>query len=94
MKYLILADVVDPGVQNVQDWTATWGEMRGEIEDLGGEIIDAHAVLGEHDFQFTCEIDDPETAVQVAVAIERHGLDTTTHQLIDADRLGSLVEDV
>ena len=92
-KYLILATVEDD-VQNVQEWTKTWGDLRGEVKELGSEILDAHAVLGEYDFQFTCEIPDEETAIQVAIAIERHGLDTRTHQLIEADRLGELVEDI
>lgn len=92
-KYAILADV-EGDLQNVQEWTKTWGEIKNEIQRFDGEIIDAYAVLGGYDFQFTCEVDDEETAMKIAIAIERYGLDTHTHQLIDVDRLGELVEDI
>jgi len=92
--YQIHADLVDENAQNVQDWAATWGEIRGEIGDLGGEVVDAYAILGDHDFQITYEVSDQEAAIQAAMAVERHGLDTTTRQVIDVDRMGELVEDI
>jgi uncharacterized protein with GYD domain len=93
-KYTILADVEEGNTQNLQEWVKTWGEIETDVQQLDGELLDAYAVLGDYDFQFTYEAADEETAMQIAVAIERYGLDTNTHQLIDVDRLGSLVEDI
>lgn len=92
--YTILADVRQSDLQNVQEWTKTWGEIKREIEAHGGEFLEAYAILGDHDFQFTYEADDPEDAMQIAVAIERYGLDTHTQQLIDIEKLADLVEDI
>lgn len=91
--YQIFADVVEGTAQNVQEWTTTWGEIRTELEDLDAEIVDSYAVLGDHDFQITYRVDDHETAIQAAIAVERHGLDTRTHQLVEIERMGELVED-
>lgn len=94
VKYTILADIAEGDFQNLQEWATTWGEIEEEIERFGGDILSAYAVLGDHDFQFTYEVPDEEAAVKVAVAIERYGLDTRTHQLVDVDRMGALVEDI
>lgn len=92
--YTIRADVADGNLQNDQDRARTWGEATAEIERLGGELVDAYAVLGDHDFRFTYEADDAETAMRISVAVERLGLDTRTEQLVGMDRLGDLVEDI
>lgn len=94
VKYAILADIVDSDFQNLQEWAKTWGEIEAEVERFDGEILDAYAVLGGHDFQFTCEVPDEEAAMKVAVTIEQYGLDTRTHQLLDVDRMGALAEDI
>ncbi len=92
--YAVLADVADGDLQNLQEWATTWGEIENEIERLDGTILDAYAVLGDHDLQFTYEAADEDAAIQIAVAIERFGLDTRTHQLIEVERVGELVEDI
>jgi uncharacterized protein with GYD domain len=51
-------------------------------------------VLGDHDFQFTYEAPDEEAAMKIVVAIERYGLDTQTHQLVDVERMGELTDDI
>ena len=92
--YTILADVDGGELQNVQEWAATWGEIEAEMERLDGELLDAAAVLGDHDFQFTYRAADAEAAMRIAVVVERYGLDTRTHRVIDVERLGELVEDL
>ena len=92
--YTVLADVNEGQFQNVQELASIWGEIQGDIEERGGELLDAYAVLGEYDFQLTYRAPDEEAAMQIAFSIERHGLDTETHQVIDVDRLGELVDDI
>lgn len=92
--YTIRADVADDDLQNDLEWARTWGEVTEEIERLGGDLVDAYAVLGDHDFRFTYEAADAETAMRIAVAVERFGLDTRTEQLVGMDRLGDIVEDI
>lgn len=94
VTYTTLADVTDEDLQNVQEWARTWGQIDHEVERFGGEVHHAYAVLGDYDFQFTFEAPDEEAAMKIAVAVERHGLDTTTHQLVDVERMGELTEDI
>lgn len=92
--YTALADVRESEFQNVHDLASIWGEIRNEIAQRDGELVDAYAVLGHYDFQLTYRASDEEAAMQIAFAIERYGLDTHTHQVIDVDRLGEFTEDI
>jgi uncharacterized protein with GYD domain len=94
VTYTVLADARESEFQNMQELAAIWGEIRASIAELDGELIDAYAVLGDYDYQMTYEAPDEETAMQIAFVIERFGLDTHTHQVIEVDRLGELVEDI
>lgn len=93
-KYTVLADVRESEFQNIHELATVWGDVRNEIAELDGELIDAYAVLGHYDFQLTFEASDEDAAMKILFAIERYGLDTHTHQVIDVDRLGELAEDI
>ena len=92
--YMALVDVTDETVQNVQDLATVWGDLTGDIEALGGELIDAYAILGEHDYIVIFEADGRDKAFQTSVSIERYGLDTQTMEIIPVDDLGELVQDI
>ena len=92
--YIALADVSEKQFQNAQELTAIWGEIRNAIERRDGELVESYALLGDYDFQFTFEVPDSDAAMQVALAIESHGLDTETMQAVPVERLGELVDDV
>lgn len=93
-RYCTLADVTDEDLQNVQEWAKTWGQIEHEIQRFGGDVVSAYAVLGEHDFQFTYDAPGAEAGMKIAVAIDRYGLDTRTHQLIGVERMGELTDDI
>jgi uncharacterized protein with GYD domain len=92
--YITEVDVHEAEYQNPQELVSIWGSIREEIRELGGEVVDTHAVLGDYDFLIVYSVDDQERAFQVSQAIERHGLDTKTMQGLPIDRIGELVEDV
>ena len=92
--YMALVDVTDETVQNVQDLATVWGDLTGDIEALGGELTDAYAILGKHDFLVVFEAEDRDAAFQTSVSIERYGLDTQTMEIIPVDELGGLVADI
>lgn len=94
VTYTILADVNEQEFQNPQELVTIWGEIREDIERLGGELIDSYALIGGYDYRLTFEVTDEDTAMQIALAIERHGLDTQTMRAISIDRLGELVDDI
>lgn len=93
-KYTIFADVIESEFQNVQDLATIWADIRHDVDRLDGELVDAYAVLGDWDFQLTYEVESDEDAMKVALAIERHGLDTKTQQVLDVERFGGFVEDI
>lgn len=92
--YMALVDVTDETVQNVQDLATIWGDLNGDIEALGGELIEAYAILGEHDYLVVFEADGRNGAFQTSVSIERYGLDTQTMEIIPVEELGELVQDI
>lgn len=92
--YTVLADVNERQFQNPQELIAIWGEIRGDIERTGGELVDSYALLGEYDFQLTFRVPDEDAAMQIALVIEGYGLDTKTMRSFPVDRLGELVDDI
>jgi len=92
--YMALVDVTDETVQNVQELATVWGDLTGDIEALGGELVEAYAILGEHDYLVIFEAEGRNEAFQTSVSIERYGLDTQTMEIIPVEELGGLVEDI
>lgn len=93
-SYMALVDVVDAEVQNAQELASVWGGLRHEIADVGGEMRDAYAILGEHDYLLIFDAPDRDTALQISLVVERRGLDMQTMELIPVERFGELVEDI
>ena len=92
--YIVLADVNEQEFQNPQELVTVWGEIQADIERLGGELRESYALIGGYDFQLTFEVPEDDTAIQIAMAIERHGLDTKTMRALSIDRVGELIEDI
>lgn len=92
--YVVLADVEPDAFQNAQELASIWGEIEAEIVDQGAEPGESYAIAGEYDFLLTYDAEDTETAMKVAIAIERHGLDTRTMPVVPVEALGEIVDDV
>ena len=92
--YMALVDVVDAQVQNAQELASTWGDIRNDIADVGGEMRDAYAILGEHDFLVLFDAPDRDHALQISLIVERRGLDMQTMEILPVDHFGELVNDI
>jgi len=92
--YITNVDVNEDQFQNSQELVSVWGAIREDVEQLGGEIEETYAILGDYDFHVRFSVESSETAFQVTQTIERHGLDTETVEALSLDRIGELVEDV
>jgi uncharacterized protein with GYD domain len=92
--YIAHVDVDEAEYQNPQELVSIWGTVREDVQQLGGELLDTHAVLGPYDFDVRFRVEDDDAAFRVTQAIERHGLDTETLQALPVERLGELVDDV
>ena len=93
-KFLTLVTVEDADVQNVQDLTRIWGEIREEFHDLDATLEDTYAVLGEIDFAVIFEAPTTDVAFKAGVTLERHGLDAQTMEITSTDHFGEIVEDL
>lgn len=92
--YLCHVDVDEPEFQNPQEYVSIWGDIRLEIEAIGGEVTATYGVLGQYDFLVVFRVADERAAFQATQIIERHGLDTTTAHALPVEQLGELVQDV
>jgi len=92
--YMILADVDEQEFQNPHELATVWADVRSDIEDIGAEVRDTYAAMGGFDFVLIFDVENRDTALQVALITERYGVDTRTIPLFDTDRLGQIVEDV
>ena len=93
-KFLTLATVEDADVQNVQELTRVWAQVRDEFEQLDATLEDTYAVLGEVDFAVIFEAPTTDAAFKAGVTIERHGLDAQTMEITPTERFGELVDDL
>ncbi len=91
--YAALVEVREEQVQNAQELATVWGEIRQDVSDVGGELLDAYAVLGAHDFLVLFEAEGPEHAMQISIGVERYGLDMQTMEVIPVEQMGELVDD-
>lgn len=91
-KYVALVDI-RTSVQNAQELVSTWGDIRLEFEEFGVELDGSFAVLGEYDFLLIFEAPDRDTAFKAGLAVESHGMDIQTMEIIPMDDFAELVED-
>jgi uncharacterized protein with GYD domain len=92
--YTLLADINDDRFQNPQEIGTIWGEIQEEIEQLGGEIKHSYILLGDYDFQIIFDADHENAVLQIAMAVQRHGMQTKTMRSVPIDRLGNLADDI
>ncbi|NUB90978.1 GYD domain-containing protein [Haloterrigena sp. SYSU A558-1] len=92
--YASLVDVDDRSVQNAQELSSIWGEIRTEFEDHEAEVLDSYAILGEHDFLVLFDAADRESAFKSALTLRRHGLSAQTMEIVDTDDFANLVDEI
>ncbi|RRJ33129.1 GYD domain-containing protein [Halocatena pleomorpha] len=92
--YMSLVTVNEARIQNVQSLATVWGDLRTEINDHGGHLLESYAILGEYDFLVLFEADDRNQAFRISLIIERRGLDMQTMEIVPTDEFGQLVEDI
>lgn len=92
--YAAQVDVHESQIQNAQDLASLWGDVRTDLEDLGVELEEAYAVLGDFDFLVILEAEDRDQAFQAAVAAERYGMELQTMEITPVEDFGELVADI
>lgn len=80
--------------QNPQELTSIWGDVRSDLEEFDAQLRDTYAVLGEYDFLVIVDAPDRDAVFQAGIALERHGLDAQTMEIVPTDDLAGVVDDV
>ncbi|MFB6155039.1 MAG: GYD domain-containing protein [Haloferacaceae archaeon] len=91
--YVSLVSVEEPNVQNVQEFSTVWGEIRQELAERDVHIEQSYAVLGRFDFLVVLEAPSTDAAFEADVVLERHGLDVETMAVTETDHFAELVDD-
>jgi uncharacterized protein with GYD domain len=93
-RYVTLVDVDESNAQNVQELASLWGEIDNELANIGVEVEESFAVLGEVDFLVIFEAPSTDVAFQADTVLERHGLDVQTETVTSTDHFAELVGDL
>ncbi|USZ69094.1 GYD domain-containing protein [Halorussus salilacus] len=80
--------------QNPQDMVSSWGDIRTDVEEFDVDLQHTYAILGEYDFLVIMEAPDRDGAYQAGVALERHGFDSQTMEILPTEELAQVVDDV
>lgn len=90
--YVALVDIRGQ-IQNAQELASVWGDIRLELEAFGVDLEGSFAVLGEYDYLLIFDAPDRDTAFKAGIAVESHGMDMQTMEIIPIDDFAQLVED-
>ena len=93
-EYALLAQLRTPDIQNPQELAAIWGPIQQECSEVGAEIIDSYASLGQYDFLIILNAPSRDICFKASMIMERHGLDVQTMELMSTDAFGAVVEDI
>lgn len=91
-QYMALVNIRE-SIQSSQELASVWGDIRVEFEEFGVELKESFAILGEYDFLLILDAPDRDTAFQAGVAVESHGMDMQTMEIIPIDEFAHLVDD-
>ena len=80
--------------QNPQDLVSNWGDIRTDLEEFDVELEHSYAMLGEYDFLVIMDAPGRDAAYQAGIALERHGFDSQTMEIIPTEELAQVVDDV
>ncbi|WP_158057828.1 GYD domain-containing protein [Halorussus halophilus] len=92
-KYASLVNI-RKDFQNVQELTSIWGDIRAELEEHDAHLEETYAILGEYDFLLIIDAPDRDDVYKASMAIERHGLDLQTMEIVPTDEFATLVDDL
>lgn len=93
MTFVTLGTIDEGVVQNAQELASIVGDVRSDVEALGGDVRETYCLLGQYDYVLVYDAPSEGVAVQIAITLEEYGLDVETMQAVHVDRLGEIVTD-
>jgi uncharacterized protein with GYD domain len=84
-RYIIISNLTDEGAKTLKKNPGRIKEVNTELKNMGVEVIDQYAVLGNFDFLSVVEADD-ETITKAIVEIASRGsIKTVTYKVMEID---------
>jgi uncharacterized protein with GYD domain len=87
-RYIIISNLTDEGAKTLKKNPGRIKEVNAELKDMGVNVLDQYAVLGNFDFLTIVEADDETTIARAVVEIASRGsIKTATYKAIPIDEL-------
>ena len=85
-RYIIISNLTDEGARTLKKNPGRVKEVNAEFKDMGVNVLDQYAVLGNFDFLTIVEADDEATVTKAIVEIlSRGSIKTATYKAIPID---------
>ena len=85
-RYIIISNLTDEGAKTLKKNPGRVKEVNDELKDMGVNVLDQYAVLGNFDFLNIVEADDETTIAKAVVEIASRGsIKTVSYKAIPID---------
>ena len=85
-RYVIISTLTDEGAKTLKKNPGRVKEVNAELKDMGVNVLDQYAVLGNFDFLTIVEADDETMITKAVVEIASRGsIKTATYKAIHID---------
>jgi len=85
-RYIIISNLTDEGAKTLKKNPGRVKEVNSELKNMGVEVIDQYAVLGNFDFISIVEADDETKITKAIVEIASRGsIKTVTYKVMEID---------
>jgi uncharacterized protein with GYD domain len=85
-RYIIISNLTDEGAKTLKKNPGRVKEVNNELKNMGVEVIDQYAVLGNFDFLSIVEADDETKITKAIVEIASRGsIKTVTYKVMEID---------
>jgi uncharacterized protein with GYD domain len=82
-RYIIISTLTDEGAKTLKKNPGRVKEVNAELKDMGLNVLDQYAVLGNFDFLSIVEADDETTIIRAVVELlSRGSIKTATYRAI------------
>jgi len=81
-RYIIISNLTDEGAKTLKRNPGRVKEVNEELKDMGVNVLDQYAILGNFDFVTIVEADDETIARAVVEIASRGSIKTATYKAI------------
>ncbi|KPQ42738.1 MAG: GYD domain protein [Candidatus Methanoperedens nitroreducens] len=87
-KYVIISNLTDEGARTLKKNPGRIKEVNKELKDMGVNVTDQYAVLGNFDFISIVEAENDDNVMKAVIEIASRGsIKTATYKVIPIDEL-------